>query len=199
MIGELHGCLLRAQVDGLLVLEVAGGVGVELRVPSGLSERLPPLGEELRLHTHLVVRADEWQLYGFGERAERDLFRILIRVAGVGPGLALAALSGMTVAELVRCVRDSDVVRLASVRGIGKRTAERLVVEVRDKLALWAVSPLASSAANDQAVRDAEQALVALGYGVREAARMVSEARRTVDAASGEALIREALRRQSAI
>ncbi len=199
MIGELRGCLSRAPVDGVLALEVAGGVSVELRVPTSLSMRLPPLGEELRLHTHLVVRADDWQLYGFGELAERDLFRILIRVAGVGPGLALAALSGMTVAELVRCVRDGDVVQLAAVRGIGKRTAERLVVEVRDKLALWVSAPPSASVASGQAVRDAEQALVVLGYGVRESARMVAEARRTADTASSEALIREALRRQSAI
>ena len=198
MIGELRGCLLRAPADGLLLLEVAGAVGVEVRVPSGLTARLPPPGDELRLHTHLVVRADEWQLYGFGELAERDLFRILIRVAGVGPGLALAALSGMTVAELVRCVRDGDVARLASLRGIGRRTAERLVVEVRDKLALWASSPMAADGSG-QAVRDAEQALVALGYSARAAVRMVAEARRASSGASGEALIRAALHQQSAV
>ncbi len=197
MIGELRGCLLREPVDGLLLLEVAGVVGLEVRVPAGLSARLPSIGSELRLHTHLVVRADEWQLYGFAELAERDLFRILIRVSGIGAGMALAALSGMTVAELVRCVRDGDVQRLSSVRGIGRRTAERLVVEVRDKLAQWsATSPVADD--SGQAMRDAEQALVALGYSVREAGRMVAEACRVSGGASGEALIREALRQQSA-
>lgn len=160
--------------------------------------RLPATGEPIRLHTHLVVREDAHVLFGFLTLAERSLFRSLIKVSGVGGRLALAILSGMSVDEFVQCVQVADTAALSRLPGIGKRTAERLVVEMRDRLvdraAAEAALPgnAAALPAGADAIGDAVHALVALGYKPQEAARLV-RAVETRDRPT-EAIIRDALR-----
>ncbi|MDX1605331.1 MAG: Holliday junction branch migration protein RuvA, partial [Candidatus Competibacterales bacterium] len=158
---------------------------------------LPATGGEVTLHTHLIVREDAHQLYGFATLSERTLFRDLIRVSGVGAKLALLILSGMTPDTFARCVRDGDTAALVRLPGIGKKSAERLVVEMRDRIGRaesgnrMAVSPVAAPDRVD-AVGDAVSALVALGYKPADAERMV----RAIDCTdlASEAIIRQALR-----
>lgn len=181
MIGRLRGRLLAKQPPQLLV--DVSGVGYEVDAPMTTFYGLPALGEEITLHTHLVVREDAHQLYGFATETERTLFRQLIKINGVGAKLALAILSGMPADELVRCVKDGDTARLVRLPGIGKKTAERLVMELRDRLKSWGLEggdtgagmPAAMAAelrAGDPAA-DAVSALEALGYKPQEASRMV--------------------------
>ena len=131
MIGRLRGTLAEKQPPHLL-LDV-GGVGYEVEVPMTTLYRLPAQGEVVTLHTHLVVREDAHLLYGFGEKRERELFRELIRLNGVGPKLALALMSSLEVDELVRCVQAQDTAALVKVPGVGKKTAERLLLELMDR------------------------------------------------------------------
>ncbi len=173
MIGRLHGRLLEKHAPELLI-EV-GGVGYEVSVPMTTLYHLPGLGEPVTLHTHLVVREDAQQLYGFADRAARDMFRTLIKVNGVGPKLALTILSGMDGDQLVRCVRDGSVAALVSLPGVGKKTAERLIVEMRDRLKDWEV-PEAAGGATPVALdhlAEAEAALIALGYKPAEASKAI--------------------------
>jgi Holliday junction DNA helicase RuvA len=173
-------------------------VGYELEAPMSTFYRLPATGESVRLHTHLVVREDAHILFGFITLAERSLFRSLIKVSGVGARLALAILSGMSVDEFVQCVQVADTVALSRLPGIGKKTAERLVIEMRDRLVdrVAADAALPGSASTlpavGDAVGDAVHALVALGYKPQEAARLV----RLVETRdrTTEAIIRDALR-----
>jgi Holliday junction DNA helicase RuvA len=165
--------------------------------------QLPELGQPVTLLTHFVVREDAQQLFGFAESADRRLFRELIKVSGVGPRLALTLLSGMDAADFARCLQRDDVAALVALPGVGRKTAERLLVEMRDKAGDWLdeLSPESAARAetgnagthgNDQRV-EAEQALVALGYKLTEAAKLIASA----DAApetSSEELIRLALR-----
>src|SRR5690606_27720965 len=139
MIGRLRGTLAEKQPPFLL-LDV-NGVGYELEVPMTTLYRLPPVGEALTLHTHLVVREDAQLLYGFAEKRERELFRELIRLNGVGPKLALALMSGLEVDELVRCVQAQDTAALTKIPGVGKKTAERLLVELKDRFKAWEAMP----------------------------------------------------------
>lgn len=193
MIGYLSGVLRVKQAQELLV-EVQG-VGYEVQVSLNTYFTLPEPGAPVALHTHFVVREDLQQLFGFSELAERALFRELIRVSGIGPRLALAVLSGLTVAEFVRTVRSGDVATLVRLPGVGRKTAERLLVELRDRLAGWADAGVAVAPARDGDVAaEAESALVALGYKPAEAARMVTEARAAATGADSAALIRAALR-----
>ncbi len=197
MIGRLRGTLVHKQPPEILV-EV-GGVGYELQVPMTTLFRLPELGAEVALVTHFVVREDAQQLYGFIDQEDRHLFRQLIRVSGVGPKLALTILSGMDCASFVRCVQRDDISSLVALPGVGRKTAERLLVEMRDRLKGWlepaaevpagggVTAPLAS------AVADAESALVALGYKPQEAARMVAAVNDDA-AVNSEELIRRALK-----
>jgi Holliday junction DNA helicase RuvA len=194
VIGWLSGTL-RAKQPPQLLLDVQG-VGYEVEAPMTTFYDLPAVGEPVSLHIHQVVREDAQQLFGFLREADRTLFRALIRVSGVGPKLALALLSGLTATELRQCLDAGDATRLARVPGIGKRTAERLVVEMRDRLAdpgaePPAPAPRAPGAAPDP-VGDAVTALVALGYKPAEAARRVQ----AVEGAGRgvEDLIREALK-----
>lgn len=194
MIGYLSGVLLARQTQELLI--DVQGVGYEVQVSLNTWFELPDTGAPVALHTHFVVREDAQQLFGFGTLAERDLFRELIRVSGVGPRLALAVLSGMTVAEFVRCVQSGEVATLVRLPGVGRKTAERLLVEMRDRLVGWtaAETPLVRAPALDVA-GEAESALAALGYKPAEAARMVAAAREVVDEdADSAVLIRAALR-----
>ena len=181
------------------ILVEVGGVGYELQVPMTTLFQLPEVGAEVSLVTHFVVREDAQLLYGFFDDNDRSLFRQLIRVSGVGPKLALTILSGMDSASFVRCVQRDDISSLVALPGVGKKTAERLLVEMRDKLKDW----LASAGEGDVAevplapvtdiVADAEGALVALGYKPQEASRMVAAVNDDA-VADSEELIRRALK-----
>ncbi|MBN2887665.1 MAG: Holliday junction branch migration protein RuvA [Chromatiaceae bacterium] len=199
MIGRLRGQIILKQPPQLL-LDV-GGVGYEIEAPMSTFYQLPPLGETVTLVTHLAVREDAHVLYGFSAESERALFRALLKVSGVGARMALAILSGMDAARFSQCVEQQDSAALTRLPGIGKKTAERLIVEMRDRLdglrlsggvTLAAMPASAAGAPEDQALADAVSALVALGYRPPEANRMA----RAVDdgARSSEEIIRLALR-----
>jgi Holliday junction DNA helicase RuvA len=198
MIGRLRGTLAEKQPPHLIV--DVGGIGYELEVPMTTLYRLPALGEPLTLHTHLVVREDAHLLYGFSSKRERELFRELIRLNGVGPKLALALMSALEVDELVRCVQAEDTSALTKVPGVGKKTAERLLVELKDRFKVWesmpSIAPLVvepvRAAAVSSAQSDAVSALVALGFKPAEASRAVSLV--DEDDLSSEELIRRALK-----
>jgi len=200
MIGRLSGKLVEKQPPALL-LDV-NGVGYELEAPMSTFYSLPEPGSGIVLVTHLVVRDDAHLLYGFATAEERYLFRALIKISGVGPKLALTILSGISIAEFVRSVQENDDVRLVRLPGVGKKTAQRLIVEMRDRLSdALPVSGFTQQstqkmhsyaiAAND-AQRDACSALEALGYKPQEANRLV----RSIDSdgLSSEEIIRSALR-----
>lgn len=197
MIGRLTGILVEKQPPAL-VLDVRG-VGYEVEAPMTTFYELPPLGGTTSLYTHLAVKEDAHSLYGFITRLERSLFRSLIRVSGIGPKLALTLLSGMRVEDFIRCIEHQDAVTLTRMPGVGKKTAERLVIEMRDRvrelggpgadLPVKAGHPGGHTA--DDAIADAISALVALGYKPADAGRMVSKVE-TADLASEE-IIRQAL------
>ena len=182
MIGRITGILLERQAPELLI--DVQGLGYEVQVSLTTFFDLPACGEKVTLHTHFVVREDAQLLYGFAEQSERELFRTLIKVSGVGPKMALAILSGMTARDFVRCVQNNDTGTLVKLPGVGKKTAERLIVEVRDKLASFSdkfgdgleagSQSLPLSSKQSHVIAEAESALIALGYKPQEAARMVS-------------------------
>jgi len=198
MIGRLCGILLEKKPPHLL-LDV-GGVGYELSAPMGTIYQLPPIGEKLCLHTHHLVREDAQLLYGFYERNARDCFRELIRLSGVGPKLALALLSSLEMDELVRAVQNQDSSALLHVPGVGKRTAERLLLELKDRIKHWTDTPESSAAsaktaatgAQKSAEADAVSALIALGFKPPEASRAVSSV--AGQGLASEELIRHALK-----
>jgi len=181
MIGRIRGSLAHKQPPFILV-EV-GGVGYEIQVPMTTLFQLPELGAQVSLVTHFVVREDAQLLYGFIDERDRTLFRQLIKVNGVGPKLAITILSGMDANSFVRCIQRNDISSLTALPGVGKKTAERLLVEMRDKLKDWLAQAderdagQAGSAiaqvANDN-VADAEGALIALGYKPVQASKMVA-------------------------
>jgi len=196
MIGRLKGTLARKQPPGLLV--DVGGVGYELEAPLSTFYDLPAVGEPVTLHTHLVVRDDAHLLFGFARESERHLFRTLLKVSGVGARMALAILSGMSAEDFARCIETDDVTALTKLPGIGRKTAERLVVEMRDRLddgALREAMPAAAAAGGaetgDDPVADATSALVALGYRPGEAAKMIRKL--DTDGLATEDIIRGAL------
>ncbi|TQV86109.1 Holliday junction branch migration protein RuvA [Exilibacterium tricleocarpae] len=203
MIGRLSGVLLEKQPP-LLLIDVQG-VGYEVQAPMTTFYRLPELGAEVSLHTHFAVSETAQQLFGFAEPRDRQLFRALIKVNGVGPKMALGILSGMEAIDVARCVMDNNVAALVKVPGVGKKTAERLVVEMRDRLKDWdsqaapagdleaavgAVSPPHHNAV----VEEAESALIALGYKPTEAAKVIAGILREQPVTRSEELIRLALR-----
>lgn len=203
MIGRLRGILLEKQAPDLLI-EVAG-VGYEVQLPLTSFYQLPATGEEATIYTHFVVREDAQLLYGFVNQTERALFRQLIKANGVGPKLALTILSGMTAQQFVRCVQLDDVSTLVKLPGVGKKTAERLVVEMRDRLKDWGLAPntpvtdamlLQGEDAMFSPVESAEQdaigALVSLGYTQLQADRAVQKVKQ--NDMSSEQLIKAALR-----
>lgn len=194
MIGSLRGVLI-AKAPPQLVLE-AGGVGYEIEAPMSTFYMLPPVGHELRLLTHLVVREDAHLLYGFATDTERQLFRDLLRVTGIGPKLALAILSGSSVEAFTQCVLAQDAAALTRIPGVGRKTAERLLVEMRDRMQAAAQAsgmavPAAGGALAGGAQAEALSALVALGYKPAEAARLLQGVR--APDATTEDLIRGAL------
>ncbi|HET7570012.1 MAG TPA: Holliday junction branch migration protein RuvA [Gammaproteobacteria bacterium] len=191
MIGRLKGTLAEKQPPRLL-LDV-NGVGYEVEAPMSTFYSLPKPGEPLTLLTHLAVREDAHVLYGFATAAERDLFRSLIRVSGIGPKLALTILSGISVEAFQRCVEARDSAALTRLPGVGKKTAERLVMEMRDKLAADAPAGLPAGAiATARPADEAQGALIALGYKPAEAARMVRDV--DGDNLAAEDIIRLALK-----
>lgn len=178
MIGRLSGQLLLKQPPELLI--DVNGVGYEVSAPMTTFYSLPELGEKVVLHTHMVVREDAQLLYGFISESERTLFRVLIKINGVGPKLALTILSGIAAEEFVRCIHDNDAAALVRLPGIGKKTAERLIVELRDKLGTEeqsetnsATAGLMQSAAANSPISDAVSALISLGYKPNDASKIV--------------------------
>lgn len=166
MIGRLTG-LIAEKAPPLVLLDV-NGVGYEVDVPMSTFYNLPNLGERVTLLTHFIVREDAQALFGFLSAAERETFRLLIRISGIGPRMALSLLSGMSVSDLAQAVSLQEAGRLVKVPGIGKKTAERLLLELKGKLAPELGAAPASIASEAQA--DVLQALVALGYSDKEAA-----------------------------
>jgi len=171
MIGAVRG-RIASKTPPQLTVDV-GGLGYELEAPMSTFFHLPPVGAEVSLLTHLVVREDAHVLYAFATEEERRLFRSLIRVSGVGPKIALALLSGMSVAAFTHCVQSEDVAALTRVPGVGRKTAERLIVEMRDRLQTPAPSAGSAAPAADSAEGEAFGALVALGYRPAEATRLL--------------------------
>jgi Holliday junction DNA helicase RuvA len=175
MIGSVRG-RIASKTPPQLMVDV-GGLGYELEAPMSTFFHLPAVGEEVSLLTHLVVREDAHVLYAFATESERRLFRSLIKVSGVGPKIALALLSGISVEAFSRCVVNEDITALTKVPGIGRKTAERLVVEMRDRLGhpevpagVGAIATVAVSASPES---EAYSALVALGYRPAEATRLL--------------------------
>jgi len=198
LIGRLRGTLLEKQAPQLLI--DVNGIGYDVSAPMSTFYSLPEIDETITLHTHLVVREDAHTLYGFATENERSMFRALIKVNGVGAKLALTILSGISAEDFILCVMDNDIAGLTRLPGVGKKTAERLVIEMRDKLKDWGRSsderksdnPSLSLVQPADAVADAVSALIALGYKPAEASKMV----RVVDAKDlpSEEIIRQALK-----
>ena len=195
MIGTLAGVLAYKSPPHLL-LEV-GGIGYEVEAPMSTFYSLPPVGERTRLLTHLLVREDAHILYGFASIEERTLFRNLLKVSGVGPRIALAILSGGTAATFAHAVREHDAAALTRIPGVGRKIAERLIVEMRDRLDQPGVGPAAAGRGAGDAQQGAEAeaygALVSLGYKPVEATRLLKAVGTEIATMSTEELIRRAL------
>ncbi|GMM68065.1 Holliday junction branch migration protein RuvA [Alteromonas sp. MTD1] len=203
MIGRIRGTLAEKQPPEILV-DVAG-VGYEIHMPMTSFYQLPAVGEEVVVYTHFVVREDAQLLFGFADKMERGLFRELIKANGVGPKLGLAILSGMSAGQFLASVQNEDVSALVSLPGIGKKTAERLVVELKDRLAKFgkAQSVVVPPPSGDllskntivevnDAREEAQSALIALGYKPAQASKLVDSVYN--EGMESEALIREALK-----
>ena len=193
MIGRLRGTLISRQPPWLLI-EVAG-VGYELEAPMSTIYDLPGIGKEVILLTHHAVKEDGVSLYGFLHEAERALFRNLLKVSGIGAKIALAVLSGASVNDFARLVHAGDVVALTKIPGIGKKTAERIVVELRDRMDGLATPPglgARSSGAPLDPAGEATVALQQLGYKPTEVTRLVQKV--AADGDTAESIIRKALR-----
>jgi Holliday junction DNA helicase RuvA len=195
MIGRLQGKLIEKQAPDLLI--DVQGVGYEVLVSLNTFFGVPAVGESVTLHTHFVVREDVQQLYGFGTQSERQLFRHLIKVNGVGPKMALAILSGMSANDFAICVHNNDIATLVKLPGVGKKTAERLLIEMRDKIADVDATAVGSAAGAREVKPDisqeAESALIALGYKPTDAAKIISRVANESVSDAGE-LIRLALK-----
>ncbi len=185
-----------------LVVE-AGGVGYLVFVPLSSFDRLNPReGSEVSLRTHLHIRENAQTLYGFSSAEERDIFLLLVeRVSGIGPAIAMAVLSGMPVERFKQCVVDGEVAALATIKGLGKKTAERIVLELKDKVGVAEAWEAAAAGKEEGAggapARDAELALLALGFKQVEARKAIRTVQKEEPTLSAEELIREALRKLS--
>lgn len=187
MIGRIHGKLAEKRPPQIVV--DVQGVGYEIDVPMSTFYHLPAAGEEVSLYTHMVVREDAHQLFGFATEAERHAFRQLLKISGIGARTALSVLSGLSVADLRAAIATQDGGRLIKIPGIGKKTAERLLLELRDKLDGAAIATTASK--DDGQAGDVTNALLALGYNEREAAWAVKQIPAGLAVAEG---IRQALK-----
>lgn len=196
MIGQLRGILLK-KLPPMLLIDVQG-VGYEVEAPMTTFYTLPEIGKEIHLYTHLAVRDDAHLLFGFATEYERRLFRSLIKVTGIGAKTALTILSGIEAAEFAHCIREGDINRLTRLPGVGKKTAERLIVEMRDRLKdlgmLAAVDPAQKKTLERPGdhIEDAVSALISLGYKPQEASRYVHAV--ASGEMSSEEIIREALK-----
>ncbi|WP_088211178.1 Holliday junction branch migration protein RuvA [Shewanella sp. Shew256] len=202
MIGRLHGVLIEKQAPEVLI--DVNGVGYELQMPLTSFYELPEVNQPTTVYTHFVVREDAQLLYGFITKQERSLFRLLIKANGVGPKLALTILSGMTASEFVGCVERDDIVTLVKLPGVGKKTAERLLVEMRDKLKSLMEASVGSerefvlqsnyspAPTVNSAEEDAISALISLGYKPPQASKAVSAAYK--EGMDSETLIKAALK-----
>ena len=193
MIGKLTGTLLEKNPPEVVV--DCAGVGYEVQVPMGTFYNLPAVGERVSLLTHFIVREDAQLLYGFGSAPERATFRELIKVAGVGPRTALGILSGMGVADLAQAITLQEAGRLVKVPGIGKKTAERLLLELKGKLGADIGVNSARAQVTSQAQADSLQALLALGYNDKEAATALKALPQEVGVSDGIRLALKALAR----
>jgi Holliday junction DNA helicase RuvA len=196
VIAHVAGRLAAKRADRVMI-QTAGGVGYEVVVPLGVMERLPPIGETVSLATELVVRDDGWSLYGFADDPERRFFQRLIGVTGVGPRTAIALMSALGVERGVRAVQERNIGLLASVSGIGKKTAERLALELADKLSEFEAAAAAAGpgGAAGGAAEAALKALERLGYGEPEADRALRQVLADDGGGEGDAetLVRRAL------
>jgi len=199
VIGRIRGKLLEKQLTEIQV--DVNGIAYEISVPMSTLYKLPDLGNELVLHTHFVVREDVQALYGFFDVSEKLLFRALIKVSGVGPKLALAILSGMAVDEFVRTVNANDVSAMVRMPGVGKKTAERLIIEMRDKLSEWDQAPMGTTSDGTEIGgaakfrQEAENALVTLGYKAVDANKVINQILTdNPDVSDSETMIRLALK-----
>ena len=193
MIGQIKGIIIAKQAPDLLV--DVQGIGYEVLVSLGTFFDIPEIGGAVTLHTHFVVREDAQLLFGFATLEERALFRQLIKVNGVGPKMALAILSGMSASEFALAVHNNDIATLVKLPGVGKKTAERLVIEMRDKLDIAQINDFGSATAgkHPDIKQEAESALTALGYKPQDAAKMISRVS-DEEITSTEQLIRRALK-----
>lgn len=198
MIGRLRG-ILEIKAPPFLLVEV-GGIGYELQAPMSTLYQLPEVGSKITLFTHFYVREDMQVLYGFYEERERALFRALIKVSGVGPKMALAILSGMEVPYFIQCIEQRDLLPLVRLPGVGKKTAERLIIEMAGKLEdVWPAEKSFSKKSSEANLelssktieREAASALVALGYKPQEATSAIAKV--MVEGLSSQELIRRAL------
>ena len=192
MIGSLRGRLARKQPPQI-ILECAG-VGYEIETPMSTFLELPEMGSEVFLHTHLVVREDAQTLFGFSSEEEKTLFRLLLKVSGVGAKMSLAILSGMTVSDFQRCVQHEDTAMLVKIPGVGKKTAERLIIEMRDRIDRTSAESGIGKARTTRSDprNEAFDALISLGYRANEINRLF--AKLDIARKSSEDIIRLALR-----
>jgi Holliday junction DNA helicase RuvA len=188
MIAAVRGTIVGRSGDRVVV-STPGGVSYEIAVPLGVLERLPPNGKEVTLRTVPVVREDGWALYGFDEDGDRLIFLRLLGASGVGPKLALALVSTLGSGRVVRAIRDGDLAALCTVPGVGRKTAERIVLELKDRLGDVATTGQVSASPAEQAV----QALVNLGYGAADAERAVRQVMSAQEQVEPVDLIRRAL------
>jgi len=203
MIGRITGKLLEKQPPFVLV--DVNGVGYEIEAPMSTFYQLPEITSSVTLHTHLIVREDAQILCGFASETERRLFRILLKTNGVGAKLALGILSGISVDDFILCVSNSDSKTLTRLPGVGKKTAERLLIEVKDRIKDWGLPTIEASASGISVVpaaqnnthvarQEAVTALVALGYKPPEASRMVEQVKSEDESNSSEDIIKAALK-----
>lgn len=204
MIGRIRGILVE-KTPGQALVECSG-LGYEVDIPYTTFFHLPEAGQEVTLHTHFAVREDAQSLFGFASRLDRDLFRLLIKVNGVGPKMATGILSGLDAQQFIRCVEGRDINSLVKLPGVGKKTAERLLIEMTDRIKqlegqfvpgsahseVSGIEARQASAHSHKPVDEAEAALIALGYKPQEAARAIT--RVSEEGMSSETLIRLALR-----
>jgi Holliday junction DNA helicase RuvA len=191
MIGSLRGLLAHKQAPAIIV--ECSGVGYEVETPMSTFLDLPPTGEPVFLHTHLLVREDAQILYGFSTEDEKALFRSLLKVSGVGAKMALAVLSAMSVGDFQRCVEYEDATALVKIPGVGKKTAERLIIDMRDRIdKIRAVAGSRPVTIETNARSEAVDALIALGYKPRDVNKLVGDL--DVEGMSAEDIIRKALK-----
>jgi Holliday junction DNA helicase RuvA len=197
MIGRLSGVLIEKQAPDLLI--DVNGVGYEVQAPLSSFLDIGALGSKITLLTHLIVREDAQLLYGFSDKMQRTMFRTLIKVSGVGPKLALGILSSMDADTFARCIQNHEVTALTKMPGVGKKTAERLILEMQDRLKewqiqapLWAAEEQSDAVSRNHLLAEAEAALISLGYKPQEATKMLNKMPAEID--SSEEMIRRALK-----